>query len=70
MESREDIPRISVDSVQDWQRLRANYKNAAMHQLNAQVAANSLDSDKAALEAHMNAASRLASRFRSNLTPC
>jgi len=59
MESREDIPRISVDSVQDWQKLRTNYKNAAIHQLNAQVASNGLDSEKAALEAHMNAASQL-----------
>lgn len=54
MDSREDIPRVSVDTVQDWQRLRSNCKNAALAHLQAQIGATSLGDEQDTLLSHMN----------------
>jgi len=54
MDSREDMPRVSVDTVQDWQRLRSNCKNAALAHLQAQIGATSLGGEQDALLSHMN----------------
>ncbi|GBE82557.1 hypothetical protein SCP_0409410 [Sparassis crispa] len=44
---REDITRISVDTLQDWQRVKANFTDAALTVLDEQLAArtSSLDRD-------------------------
>ncbi|KAF9532370.1 hypothetical protein CPB83DRAFT_847735 [Crepidotus variabilis] len=55
MEAREDIPRVSVDSVQDWKNIRARYREAAMESLQAQFAANkSLGRERDAMIAHLD----------------
>lgn len=54
MDSREDIPRVSVDTVHDWQRLRSNCKNAALAHLQAQIGATSLGDEQDTLLSHMN----------------
>lgn len=40
METREDMPRVSVDSVQDWNDIRTRYREAALESIEAQIAAN------------------------------
>ena len=50
---REDQPRISVGSVQDWRRLKANYNHAALAHLE-EIVSGRPRSEKDALIAHMN----------------
>jgi len=51
---REDIPRVSVDSLQDWQRIRENYTNAALAALDVELAASSSSSERDLLLQHLH----------------
>ncbi|KAK7681977.1 hypothetical protein QCA50_014940 [Cerrena zonata] len=52
---REDLPRISIDSLHDWTRIRTSYTNAATSALNTRLASSHVDDKRAeALRAHMN----------------
>lgn len=53
MENREDIPRVSVGSVQDWKKVRCNYEKAAFSKLEEQVALRGITSEKEAITAHL-----------------
>lgn len=54
-EGREEFPRISFDTVADWQRVKSNYQRAIMKQLDEQVDLNGLtDADKDALTVHLS----------------
>ncbi|KAF8964064.1 hypothetical protein BDZ97DRAFT_1758172 [Flammula alnicola] len=53
MENREDIPRVSVGSVQDWQKVRSNYREAALSELQEQVASRGITHEKDAIIAHL-----------------
>ena len=37
-QEREDVPRVAVDSLHDWARIRMSYTDAAMAQLEARLA--------------------------------
>lgn len=52
--SREDLPRVSVGTVQDWQRLEGNYKRATLSHLEEQILAKGLTGERDALLAHIN----------------
>ncbi|KAF9466435.1 hypothetical protein BDZ94DRAFT_221698 [Collybia nuda] len=52
--SREDLPRVSVGTVQDWQRLESNYKRATLSHLDQQILAKSLTTERDALLKHIN----------------
>ncbi|KDR81421.1 hypothetical protein GALMADRAFT_89324 [Galerina marginata CBS 339.88] len=55
MESREDLPRVSVGSVHDWQKVRANFKDAATSQLQERIAASKTFSQETdAIMAHLD----------------
>lgn len=55
METREDLSRVSVGSVQDWQKVRSSYKDAALSQLQERVAiSKSLMQEQAAIQAHLD----------------
>jgi len=54
MDSREDLPRVSVDSVQDWHRLKTSYRSAALASLEQHIIAHGLTSERDALVAHTN----------------
>ncbi|RDB21544.1 Kinetochore protein mis14 [Hypsizygus marmoreus] len=54
MDSREELPRVSVGSVQDWQRLKINYKNAALARLEEHVVAYGLNTERDVLVASTN----------------
>ncbi|KDQ59385.1 hypothetical protein JAAARDRAFT_32946 [Jaapia argillacea MUCL 33604] len=52
--SREDLPRVSVDTLQDWQRVRANYEAAILHKLEERLATSPSSHDRQALLGHVN----------------
>lgn len=54
MESREDIHRIAVGNIQDWQKIRSNYRHATLANLQSQIIANGLDHERDALLAHVD----------------
>lgn len=54
---REDLPRITVDSITDWRRIQASYTASAIKQLDEQLAANGLSHEREAHLAHLNAVS-------------
>ncbi|KAF7984087.1 hypothetical protein HWV62_17658 [Athelia sp. TMB] len=43
-DERADLPRISVDTLQEWNSMKSNYINAAVASLDARLKAKSLDS--------------------------
>jgi hypothetical protein len=51
---REDLPRITVDSISDWRRIQASYTASAIKQLDEQLAANGLSHEREAHLAHLN----------------
>jgi len=53
MENREELPRVSLESIQDWQKMRANYKEAALTSLRAQISARGVAKEQDALLAHL-----------------
>lgn len=55
MAAREDLPRISVDTVEDWQRLVSNCRYAASDILGKEIRSRGLSSEREALQQHMQA---------------
>jgi hypothetical protein len=53
METREDIPRVSVGSVQDWQRVKAHYREAAMEELQKLLIGQHVGHEKDAIMMHL-----------------
>lgn len=51
---REDQPRISVVTIQHWQRVRTDYTNALLAQLDARLAVAGMAQDKKLYLPHMN----------------
>jgi hypothetical protein len=56
--SREDQTRISVGTVQDWQRLKFNFSHTALTHVEG-IVSSDLTSEKDALIAHMNQVHKL-----------
>ena len=54
METREDLHRITVGTVQDWQKLRSNCRRTTLASLQSQVLANDLSHETDALLAHID----------------
>ena len=54
METREDFHRITVGNVQDWQKLRSNYKRATLASLQSQILANGSNHETDVLLAHID----------------
>ncbi|KAI0290471.1 hypothetical protein BC826DRAFT_868486, partial [Russula brevipes] len=52
-ESREEIPRISVDSLREWHRIKANFTKAVLEQFDQSVRQNGLESGRASLLPHV-----------------
>lgn len=52
--AREDQPRVSLGTVRDWRRLKANYSQNALTHLEEVVASSNLGNEKDALIAYMN----------------
>jgi hypothetical protein len=52
-EAQEDT-RVTVDSLQDWQRIKAGYSQAAVKQLDEELAARGLAHERDAHLAHLN----------------
>lgn len=50
---REDIPRISVDSLQDWQRVKDNYTSMALSVLEEELLAIGTPSEATAIREHV-----------------
>ncbi|KAI0253908.1 hypothetical protein BJV78DRAFT_1190228 [Lactifluus subvellereus] len=48
-QSREDIPRISIDSLRDWHRIKANFTKAVFDQFDQRLRQNRLESERASL---------------------
>lgn len=54
MDTREDLPRVSVGSVQDWEKIKANYRTATIACLEDHILATGLQNERDALIAHTN----------------
>ncbi|KAG6910885.1 hypothetical protein DXG01_006568 [Tephrocybe rancida] len=54
MDSREELPRVSLASVHDWYRLKANYKSTALASLQEHIISHGLAAERDALLAHTN----------------
>lgn len=53
MDTREDIPRISIENAQNWQRLESNYKKAVLQRFEEDVNNSGLANERDALQAHI-----------------
>ncbi|KAI0637342.1 hypothetical protein C8Q77DRAFT_1207408 [Trametes polyzona] len=51
---REDLPRISVETLDDWRRIKRNYTIAALTALDEQLAGNDSSEDREVLLAHLH----------------
>ncbi|KAI0328089.1 hypothetical protein GY45DRAFT_1326747 [Cubamyces sp. BRFM 1775] len=51
---REDLPRISVETLDDWRRIKRNYTIAALTALDEQLSGSSSAEDREALLAHLH----------------
>ncbi|KAG6861900.1 hypothetical protein C0995_010606 [Termitomyces sp. Mi166 len=54
MDSREDFPRVSLATVNDWQRLKANYTSNVLDVLDEHTESHGLVAERDALLAHAN----------------
>lgn len=54
METREDLHRIAVGNVQDWQTLCSNYRRATHASLQSYILAHGLNHETDALLAHID----------------
>ncbi|KAF8497141.1 hypothetical protein F5888DRAFT_1634631 [Russula emetica] len=52
-ESREDIPRISIDTLRDWHRIKANFSKAVLEQFDQAIRQSGLESERASLLPHV-----------------
>jgi hypothetical protein len=52
-ESREDIPRISIDTLRDWHRIKANFSKAVLEQFDQVIRQSGLESERASLLPHV-----------------
>jgi hypothetical protein len=48
-ESREEIPRISIDSLRDWHKIKANFTKAVFEQFDQRVRRDGLESERTSL---------------------
>lgn len=51
---REDLPRISVETLDDWRRIKRNYTIAALTALDEQLSGNNSSEDREVLLAHLH----------------
>jgi len=51
-ESREEIPRISVDSLREWHGIKANFTKAVLEQFDQRIRQSGLESERATLLSH------------------
>ncbi|KAL1947475.1 hypothetical protein VTO73DRAFT_14436 [Trametes versicolor] len=51
---REDLPRISCETLDDWRRIKRNYTIAALTALDEQLSGNNSPADREALLAHLH----------------
>ncbi|KAI0003306.1 hypothetical protein BJV74DRAFT_734686, partial [Russula compacta] len=51
--SREDIPRISIDSPREWHRVKANFTKAVFEQFDQGIRQNGLESERDSLVPHI-----------------
>ena len=51
---REDLPRISVETLDDWRRIKRNYTLAALTALDEQLSGNNSAEDRQVLLAHLH----------------
>jgi hypothetical protein len=52
-ESREDIPRISIDTLRDWHRIKDNFSKAVLEQFDQTIRQAGLESERASLLPHV-----------------
>jgi hypothetical protein len=52
--TREDLPRVSVETLKDLKAMKTQYTQAALAQLDATIVASGLTGDKDALHFYMN----------------
>ncbi|KAG7096644.1 hypothetical protein E1B28_004060 [Marasmius oreades] len=50
--SREDIQRVSIDSMADWERIENNYRTAVLSELRSQIAAKGVQGEQETLLAY------------------
>jgi hypothetical protein len=58
MENRDELPRVSISSVQDWQKARSNYKEAALSKLREMVSSKGPAHEYDAILVHLEQVSQ------------
>jgi len=58
MQNRDELPRVSIGSVQDWQKVRSNYKDAALSKLSEMVSSKGLAQEQDAILFHLEQVSQ------------
>lgn len=58
MENRDELPRVSIGSVQDWQKARSSYKEAALSKLREMVSSKGLTHEQDAILVHLEQVSQ------------
>lgn len=53
MDTREDIPRISIENAQNWQRLESGYKKAVLQRFEEDLNNSGLANERDALQVHI-----------------
>ncbi|KAF8894388.1 hypothetical protein BD779DRAFT_1500776 [Infundibulicybe gibba] len=51
---REDLPRVSIDSIQNWEHVKSRYAQAILTKLETELSATGTLEERAALLAHIN----------------
>jgi len=52
-ESREDIPRISIDTLRDWHSIKDNFSKAVLEQFDQTIRQSGLEPERASLLPHV-----------------
>ena len=62
MDAREDLPKVSIETEQDWKRIQRNLSNAFLERLDKELEARGRTGDKDELLPHANQVPRCQQR--------
>ncbi|SRR6266702_267783 len=69
-ESREEIPRISIDSLRDWHRMKSNFTSAVFELFDQRIRQNGLESERASFLPHLQQAREIVVLNQGSMTDC
>ena len=71
MDAREDLPKVSIETEQDWRRIQRNLSNAFLERLDRELETRGWTGDKDELLPHTNQVRRFKQKHLSaHIQPC